>query len=131
MPINMLCYLLRGGIKVKKRKHHFNKSELVKFSFSSKASFYFALAKGVNRVTFLSNSVTTFIQRTSSLQDNHDLLIIQETELEKKRNDFDLLKGHEIPEDRVLKKDEVGRLINKLDPNNNKNLPQNPVVEKN
>jgi hypothetical protein len=32
--------------------------------------------------------------------------------------------------DRVLKKEEVQGRINKLDPNNNKNIPENPIVKR-
>ena len=35
-----------------------------------------------------------------------------------------------IPEDRTLDKEEVKKRIDKQDPNNNKNLPENPLVEK-
>ena len=35
-----------------------------------------------------------------------------------------------IVKDRTLNKEQVKKRIDKLDPNNNKNLPQNPLIEK-
>ncbi len=35
-----------------------------------------------------------------------------------------------IVKDRTLNKEQVNKRINKQDPNNNKNLPENPLVEK-
>ena len=32
--------------------------------------------------------------------------------------------------DRIPKKEEVTKRINKLDPNNNKNIPENPIVKR-
>jgi len=40
------------------------------------------------------------------------------------------MKKKKTPQDRVLKKEEVITRINKADPNNNKNLPQNKIVKR-